>query len=106
MQEVHAGEIERFNLVTPWLSGSEEDEAEAAARAQRHALFGRLALEVLYSRMPWLAQLLDRVNGQVLAAPGRFFIAAPAGSENWIEIPELSERICLVPWAEPDETPQ
>lgn len=104
---------ELIPVVTPWLEPVPEDEASPAAAAamaalndQRHALFREHALKAIYFTYPWLLSLLALMKGQVVACQGRLMIFTPEAPGQFIEIPELSRQLCLLPWQEDGQTPQ
>lgn len=83
-----------FVFISPWM-----DEHDG-----KHELWQRQVTDVLESRMPWLARLLQAEGAYVLAGIGQFFIATQARPRDWIEVPPLSECLLLTPWVECDET--
>jgi hypothetical protein len=92
------------DFVSPWMAAAtEEDEAESS---RRHELFRSMVFDLLHTHCPWLLRILQAANAQILAGRGVFYIAIPAGSQDWIEIPALSARLHLMPWSEEGEVPQ
>jgi hypothetical protein len=92
-----------LDCLTPWMEGGDAQPEEAA---RRHALFRELALGLLQRQYPWLVRILERAGGHVLALQGRFFVALPSDISDWIEIPELSASLHLVPWQEEGQETQ
>jgi hypothetical protein len=86
-----------------------EHEPAGPADAERDALLTQLALNLLRP-YPWLVQILTASHAVVLANKGYFAVSVPSRDNppQWtdIEVPPLSAHLRLMPWAEPDETPQ
>lgn len=72
---------------------------------ERHELFAKYARGVADQHMPWLFYLLDSCNASVLASPGTFCFSTYNNPTVWLDVPEMIERLRLVPWVIEDETP-
>jgi hypothetical protein len=72
---------------------------------ERHVAFTEFAVNQVKASMPWLLPLLDEANATIYAGPRLFLFRTPNHPE-WVEVPQISECIAMVPWAEVNETPQ
>ncbi len=93
------------DFLSPWMSAS-VNEPGASEVDIRHELFRSMVFDLLRTHCPWFLRILRASNAQILAGRGAFYVAIPAGSPDWIEIPALSASLCLVPWHEDGETQQ
>ncbi len=73
---------------------------------ERQVLFVRYAKEVADAEMPWLFPLLQSAGARVAAAVGLFCFHTEADPGVWHEIPELGNRLRLVPWVTEDDIRQ
>jgi hypothetical protein len=97
-------ECSAVDFLSPWMTFSEP--GESAHANFQHELFRQMVFGLLSSHCPWLLCVLEKAGGQILAGKGAFYIAIPWGSADWIEVPELSAWLHLVPWCEEGEQPQ
>lgn len=74
--------------------------------AERHEAFSAYAVETLRRDMPWLLPLLNGAGVRVYVGQAMFFYQLPSQPGQWVEIPEASGLLSMVPWVEEDETPQ
>jgi hypothetical protein len=92
-------------VLTPWtpIDGC-PPELAALHDAERDELFRRMVTEVLAEVMPvpLLQQLLE-LDVDIVAKPGAFFVAFRQEPNQWHLVPEISERLRLLPWREQDE---
>jgi hypothetical protein len=77
----------------------------APLHPERHALFERYVRETATYWLPWLFPVLDSAGAMVLAGLHSFCVLLPDVPDLWIDIPEMSSRLILLPWGEPHETP-
>jgi hypothetical protein len=93
------------DLITPWMV-SQDEQCEAASLGDpiKHELMRAHVMQVIHECPAWFGALLKAADAQVLAMQSAFFIALPADRSDWIEIPELSARLRLLPWVDDDET--
>ena len=71
---------------------------------ERHELFTKYAREVADQQMPWLFPLLDACNALVIASPGTFCFNTHTTPGVWLDVPEMIQRLRMVPWATDDES--
>jgi len=94
-------------LLTPWSSIGTYDPLEHVGAtpevaAQRDQLFRWLVGEAIRLEAPWLPYVIAKHGAQcVLALPGLFYVRAYNGV--LLEVPEVSARLVLLPWADPEE---
>ncbi len=74
--------------------------------AERHEAFTKFAANVASSQIPWLLPLLDEANATVYVAPSLFIFHLGSRPGQWIEVPEVSRHIAMLPWAEREEVAQ
>ena len=101
--DITQDDLAGLSFISPWTYPGTAVEPEAGAR---HTLFREMVLGILRTECPWLLQMLERSGAQILARQGAFYVAVPPGSDDWIEIPPLSARLYLMPWAEDNEIAQ
>jgi hypothetical protein len=92
-------EAPRVDFLSPWMpqDGSEPE------GANQHELFRRMVFGLMRAQCPWLLRIVENAGGQILAGKGAFYVAIPWGSPDWIEVPQLSAWLHLVPWREEQE---
>lgn len=96
-----------LQVLTPWGAPADADHQPLVpADPRRHDLFQQLACETMDLQYPWLRRLLQATGARVLAMQGGFFVALSPRREDWIEVPELSAQLWLMPWCEDGETAQ
>lgn len=91
-------------LHTEWSTKTQP--GRPANDVERHELFSKYARDVATEQMPWLFPLLDACNARVLAAPGLFCFTTPAHPGLWFDVPEMIQRLQLLPWATDDDLSQ
>ena len=91
-------------LHTEWLANTPL--GRPANDLERHELFAKYARQVADQHMPWLFPLLDACNAKVIASPGTFCFTTHATPGIWLDVPEMIQRLLMVPWALDNETPQ
>lgn len=74
--------------------------------AERHEAFTKFATNVATSQLPWLMPLLDEANATVYVSPSLFVFHLASRPGQWIEVPEVSRHIAMLPWAEREEVAQ
>lgn len=91
-------------LSTAWSCGTVDDEPEILQ--EQHETFSTYVRGVADAELPWLFPLLDAANARVLAFPGAFSFNLDSHGNHWFEVPEVANRIRLIPWATEHDIPQ
>lgn len=97
--QAHTSTYTGIAFFTEWntpLHGAEPD-------PERHAAYEALARDVANSAMPWLLPLLAECGAKVLAGPWIFSFALSSRPGVWLDVPEIADRLQLLPWAEATE---
>lgn len=74
--------------------------------AERHEAFTKFATNVASTQFPWLMPLLDEANATVYVSPSLFLFHLASRPGQWIEVPEVSRHIAMLPWVEREEVAQ
>jgi hypothetical protein len=92
-------------VITPWtpIEGCPPELAEHhdAGRDER---FRQYVTDVLAEVMPTsMLQMLLELDADIVAKPGAFLVGFKEEPGHWHFVPEISERLRLLPWREQDE---
>lgn len=93
-----------IQILSPW--SSKPQVATPMTDEERHVAFSDFAIRQVQAVMPWLLPLLSQANATVWVGPRFFSFSLPGNPGQWYEVTQMDAHIAMVPWAEPNETPQ
>lgn len=85
------------HIQTPWTAL--KPPSEPLTDQERHDLFVRHVREVADHKTPYLFPLLEACYALVYVQQGQFMFGI-GNPQRWYEVPELSQSITVLPWAE------
>lgn len=94
-------------ILTPWTSGFGEDPCKhfqltPEQAAARDVLYRVMVLSILIEHDHNMVMSMLDAGAKAFAMPGVFYIGFP--SMEFIQVPEISQKLVLLPWVEPYET--
>lgn len=88
-------------FISPW--GYVKPGQEPAEQDAKHTQFIDHARGVMDALAPWFFPLLDAADAVAHVSPSLFKFSVD-DLHTWHEVPDLSQALALVPWAESHET--
>lgn len=95
---MHAELVTEWSITTPCPISDADQE--------RHELFSTHTRKLAAREMPWLFPLLEASGAKILIGTGMFCFSLPGQPGVWFDVPEMMQRLHLLPWVAEDETKQ
>jgi hypothetical protein len=71
-----------------------------------HAAFVNYTKAVMMETRPFLMAFLDGARARILVGRGIFCFDLPGSRGKWIYLPDISNRLLVLPWKESEEVSQ
>ena len=71
-----------------------------------HEAFVNYAKAVAMEKRPFLLPFLDGARARILVGRGIFCFDLPGNRGKWLEIPDIAERLAMLPWQEVTDSVQ